>query len=93
MSYCTDCIHYKVCGNEGVDDSAMTFCVDKQTDGDLISRTDLLNELEKWDWQDTYLPIHFKELVDELPSAEKTALQNEDNCPYLECPLGGAEND
>lgn len=30
MSYCTDCIHYKVCGNEGVDDSAMTYCVDKQ---------------------------------------------------------------
>ena len=43
------------------------------TDGDLISRTDLLKELEKWDWQELYLPIHFKELVDELPSAEKTA--------------------
>lgn len=40
MSYCTDCIHYKVCGNEGVDDSAMTFCADKKTSGDLM--TDLL---------------------------------------------------
>lgn len=41
--------------------------------GDLISRKDLLKELEKWDWQDTYLPIHFAELVADLPSAEKTA--------------------
>lgn len=40
---------------------------------DLISRKDLLKELEKWDWQELYLPIHFKELVDELPSAENTA--------------------
>ena len=32
MSYCSNCIHYKVCGNEGVDDSAMTFCADKQTE-------------------------------------------------------------
>ena len=42
-------------------------------DGDLINRTDLLKELEKWDWQELYLPIHFKELVDDMPSAEKTA--------------------
>ncbi len=41
MSYCIDCIHYKVCGNEGIDDSAMTFCADKQTDKDLISRQDV----------------------------------------------------
>lgn len=33
MSYCTDCIHYNVCGNEGFDDVAMTFCADKRTDG------------------------------------------------------------
>lgn len=42
-------------------------------DGDLISRKDLLKELEKWDWQELYLPIHFKGLVDDLPSEEKTA--------------------
>ena len=30
MTYCSDCIHYKVCGNEGVDDVSMTFCADKQ---------------------------------------------------------------
>ena len=45
----------------------------EQTDGDLISRTDLLKELGKWDWQELYLPIHFKELVEQMPSAEKTA--------------------
>lgn len=30
MTYCSDCIHHKVCGNEGVDDVSMTFCADKQ---------------------------------------------------------------
>ena len=31
----------------------------------------LIEELQKWDWQDTYLPIHFKELlVDEAPSID-----------------------
>ena len=43
MTYCSNCIHYKVCGNEGVDDSAMTFCADKQTDGALISKDKLLS--------------------------------------------------
>lgn len=47
MSYCKDCIHYKVCGNEGVDDSAMTFCVDKQIKGDLISKS-VLDQI-KWE--------------------------------------------
>jgi hypothetical protein len=51
--------------------------IKEQTDGDLINRTDLLKELEKWDWQDTYLPIHFAELVADLPSAEKTTINPE----------------
>lgn len=46
-SYCSNCIHYKVCGNEGVDDTAMTFCADKQTDGDLISRKAVLDMMDK----------------------------------------------
>ena len=46
-SYCTDCIHYKVCGNEGVDDFAMTFCADKQTSGDLEALTEFLNDIEE----------------------------------------------
>ena len=45
MSYCKNCIHHNICGNEGVDDVSMTFCADKQTDGDLISRTDLLKDI------------------------------------------------
>lgn len=36
---------------------------------DCISRQALLDKLEEWDWQELYLPIHFKEnIVDELPS-------------------------
>ena len=35
---------------------------------DCISRQAVLDELEKWDWQEVYLPIHFKQILDELPS-------------------------
>ena len=37
---------------------------------DLISRQAVLDELEKWDWQELYLPIHFKQILDDVPSAE-----------------------
>lgn len=70
--YCTECIHYKVCGNEGVDDSAMTFCVDKQTDGDLISRQavlDIFGDIHPLDYNARAYVTQIKE----LPSAEKTA--------------------
>lgn len=40
------------------------------TEGDLISRQAVLDELEKWDWQDLYLPIHFKQILDDVPSVE-----------------------
>lgn len=33
----------------------------------LIDRDELYKALSQWDWQDLYLPVHFKELVDELP--------------------------
>lgn len=33
----------------------------------LIDRDELYKALSAWDWQDLYLPVHFKELVDELP--------------------------
>ena len=39
-------------------------------EGDLISRQAVLDELEKWDWQDLYLPIHFKQILDDIPSVE-----------------------
>lgn len=38
--------------------------------GDLISRQSALDELEKWDWQELYLPIHFKQILDDVPSVE-----------------------
>lgn len=34
----------------------------------LIDRDELYKALAQWDWQDLYLPVHFKELVDELPA-------------------------
>lgn len=37
---------------------------------DLISRQTVLDELEKWDWQELYLPIHFKQILDDVPSVE-----------------------
>lgn len=71
--YCTDCIHYKVCGNEGVDDSAMTFCADKQTDGDLdgdlISRDDAI-KLVNYALAENRDAL---EVLENIPSAEKTA--------------------
>lgn len=37
--------------------------------GDAISREAVLDELNKWDWQELYLPIHFKEnIIDVVPS-------------------------
>lgn len=37
---------------------------------DLISRQAVLDELEKLDWQDLYLPSHFKQILDDIPSVE-----------------------
>lgn len=36
----------------------------------LIDRNELYKALSQWDWQDLYLPVHFKELVDELPAVD-----------------------
>ena len=74
MSYCTDCIHYKVCGNEGVDDSAMTFCADKQTNGDLISRQAVLDLAKDLTFEGgcKHRCVDVIKIY-ELPSAEKTA--------------------
>lgn len=35
-----------------------------------ISRQAVLDELEKLDWQDLYLPIHFKQILDDVPPAD-----------------------
>lgn len=34
---------------------------------DAISRQEAIDAMATWDWQELYLPIHFKELLDELP--------------------------
>lgn len=47
---------------------------------DLISRQAAIDAMATWDWQELYLPIHFKQLLEELPSvsAEKGAQHLED---------------
>jgi len=38
-------------------------------DGEYIKKEDVLSELNKWEWQELYLPIHFKEnIIDMLPT-------------------------
>lgn len=37
---------------------------------DLIRRSDIYKELALLDWQDLYLPAHFKELVDDIPTVQ-----------------------
>ena len=38
-------------------------------EGEYIKKEDVLAELEKWEWQELYLPIHFKEnILDVLPT-------------------------
>lgn len=32
-----------------------------------INRDDVYKALASWDWQELYLPVHFKELVDDIP--------------------------
>lgn len=43
---------------------------------DCISRKAVLDALNKWDWQELYLPAHFKDMIDDLPSIQpKTELE------------------
>lgn len=37
---------------------------------DCISRKAVLDALNKWDWQELYLPVHFKDIIDDLPSIQ-----------------------
>ena len=58
---------------------------------DCISRQAVLDELEKWDWQELYLPIHFKQILDELPSITpkqkmgRWIEQNQYGIKHIEC--------
>ena len=49
MSYCDTCIHHDVCGVEGVDDEAMTYCADRiELCEDAISRQAVLDLYERF---------------------------------------------
>lgn len=50
-------------------------CSHSKNKGDLISRQAVLDELDKWDWQDLYLPIHFKQILDDIPSVENKCFE------------------
>lgn len=47
-------------------------------DGDCISRQAAIDAMATWDWQELYLPTHFKQLLEELPSAQSDQLES---CP------------
>ena len=60
-----------------------------------ISRQAAIDAMATWDWQELYLPIHFKQLLEELPSVstEKTGRwiksrdsygNNHFTCPFCE---------
>ena len=61
---------------------------------DLISRQAVLDELEKRDWQELYLPIHFKQILDDVPSAENkgTWIPNKHN-DHFHCDKCGNDVD
>ena len=75
MSYCKNCIHHNICGNEGVDDVSLTFCADKQTDGDLISRESVITMLQKIENAvedgDGFQFNEWIEYAKDIPNAEK----------------------
>ena len=44
--------------------------IQSNSDEDCISRKAVLDALNKWDWQELYLPAHFKGMIDDLPSIQ-----------------------
>lgn len=45
--------------------------LDQEPCEDAISRQAVIDELNKWDWQELYLPVHFKEnIIDVVPSVK-----------------------
>lgn len=44
----------------------------------LVKVDDIYKALSLWDWQDVYLPVHFKELVEELPSVDNAEYTEQD---------------
>lgn len=63
---------------------------------DLISRQAVLDELEKWDWQDLYLPIHFKQILDDVPSVKNKGewIESKERSGHWYCSVcGGVHTD
>lgn len=50
---------------------------------DLISRQAAIEMMAKWDWQELYLPIHFKQLLEDLPPAQPGLIRCK-NCKYAD---------
>ena len=47
----------------------LNYYAEQEPCDDAISRQAVLDELNKWEWQELYLPIHFKEnIIDVVPS-------------------------
>ena len=52
-------------------EQALSQYFSKEPCEDAISRQAILDKLDEWDWQDLYLPVHFKEnIIDELPPVQ-----------------------
>jgi len=56
----------------GYEDASRKYRI--ETCEDAISRQAAIDAMATWDWQELYLPIHFKQLLEDLPSVstEKT---------------------
>ena len=64
---------------------ALTQYFNKQPCEDAVSREAVLEKLNELDWQELYLPIHFKEhIIDELPSVQPSRKGHCKDCKYFE---------
>ena len=58
---------------------------------DCISRQAAIDALATWDWQELYLPIHFKQLLEELPPASSDLSEYSDRLWQAAYERGRAE--
>lgn len=58
----------------------------------LLSQNAILEAMNAWDWQELYLPIHFKQLLEEVPPAQPEIVLCRDCIhnpkeTWFECPM------
>ena len=62
----------------------------------------LITAMNTWDWQELYLPIHFKQLIDEQPTADLVEVKHGEwiwsehkqrVCSNCQCPVGFVPKD